>query len=376
MRFLLQKTDTETRARAGRLVLSHGEVDTPVFMPVGTQATVKTLTPGELENLGAQMILGNTYHLFLRPGDGLIRQAGGLHQFMSWERPILTDSGGYQVFSLAPLRRITDEGVRFQSHLNGAYHLFTPESVVDIQRNLGPDILMPLDVCAPYPCTPEEAAKANARTMDWAMRSLDRFRNTEPPHGLEQAHFGIMQGGVYPEIRRASAERLVPMDFDGYAIGGLAVGEPKDALYEMTDFCASLLPESKPRYLMGVGKPEDLVTAISFGVDLFDCVIPTRNGRNATVFTWGGRLVIKGKAFETDFTPIDPDCGCETCRHFSRAYIRHLFKAKEILGLRLATLHNLYFYQELVRKAREAILNESFAEWKRQFLIRYRISDP
>lgn len=375
MVFELLKVNKESKARAGSLKLGHGQVETPIFMPVGTQATVKTVSPLELHEIQAQIILANTYHLFLRPGDTLVKEAGGLHPFMGWNKPILTDSGGYQVFSLAELRKISDTGVRFQSHIDGSYHMFTPESVVDIQRNLGSDIVMPLDVCAPHPCGIEEAQKAHEYTKDWAARSLKRFQETEPYFGYEQAHFGIVQGSVYPEIRKASAAALMELDFNGYAVGGLAVGEPKETLYAMTDLCADYLPIHKPRYLMGVGKPEDIVECVARGIDMFDCVIPTRNGRNATVFTWQGRLVIKGQAFERDWQPIDAHCGCYACRNFSRAYIRHLFKAGEILGLRLATIHNLYFYLELVKEIRKSILDDSFLKWKKHFFEHYQITD-
>jgi len=364
-----------TKARAGVLSTPHGKIQTPFFMPVGTQGTVKTLSPEDLLAIGTQIILANTYHLYLRPGDGIIREAGGLHRFTGWSLPILTDSGGFQVFSLAELRKITNEGVKFQSHLDGSYHLFTPEIVVDIQRNLGTDIMMVLDECASYPCSYEDALKANNRTLHWAERSLIRYRETEPPHGKNQALFGIVQGSTYEPLRRVSAERLIELELDGYAIGGLAVGEPKSVMSEMTAFCTDLLPADKPRYLMGVGKPEDIVEAVSLGVDMFDCVIPTRNGRNGTVFTWQGRLVVKNRQYERDFSPISEGCSCYTCRHFSRAYLRHLFHAEEILGLRLASIHNLYFYIELIRKARQAILNESFDTWRKTFYHQYHIEN-
>lgn len=342
-----------------------------MFMPVGTQGTVKTLSPHELEQIGAQIILGNTYHLYLRPGEDLIRQAGGLHRFMNWSRPILTDSGGYQVFSLADLNKVKIEGVRFQSHLDGSYHFFTPESVLLIQRKLGSDIMMVLDECTSYPCTLDQAIQSNEITLDWAKRSLAAFRNSEPLYGYDQALFAIVQGSTYADIRRLSANALVALDFPGYAIGGLSVGEPKDAMFEMTGICTEILPEDKPRYLMGVGKPEDLVEAIGLGVDMFDCVMPTRNGRKGMVFTWNGPLIVKNATYKEDFRPIDEECDCYACRNFSRAYLRHLFKAEEILGMRLASLHNLYFYLELVRQARDAIFNEQYADWKTHFLQRY-----
>jgi len=373
MKFTVKKFDEGTKARAGELTTPHGKVLTPVFMPVGTQGTVKTVSPLELRELGTQIILGNTYHLYLRPGDKLIQEAGGLHRFAGWPLPILTDSGGYQVFSLAELRKVTDDGVRFQSHVDGSYHNFTPESVVDMQRNLGSDVMMVLDECSPYPCSYEVALKANERTLRWAERCLERFRHTDSPVEEGQAVFGIVQGSTYEILRKASAERLLEIGFDGYGIGGLAVGEPRTAMLEMTDLCTDGLPAHQPRYLMGVGKPEDIVEAISLGVDMFDCVIPTRNGRNGTVYTRKGKMVVKNRSFERDFSPVDEECGCYGCRNFSRAYLRHLFQAEEILGLRLATIHNLYFYMELVSRARQAILEGFFQEWKKEFLGEYTI---
>jgi queuine tRNA-ribosyltransferase len=340
-------------------------------MPVGTQGTVKTVSPHELVDLGARILLGNTYHLYLRPGDVLLAEAGGLHRFMGWSGPILTDSGGFQVFSLSALRKITDEGVRFQSHLDGSRHLFTPEMVIDVQTRIGSDVQMVLDECTAFPCTEREAAKANERTLRWADRCLKRFREIQARFAYPRFLFGIVQGSIFPEIRREGALRLMEMAFDGYAIGGLAVGEPRPAMMETAGLCTGLLPEEKPRYLMGVGKPEDIVDAIALGVDMFDCVIPTRNGRNGTVYTRNGRLVIKGKAFEKDFEPIEASCGCYTCRHFSRAYLRHLLHAGETLGLRLATIHNLHFYLNLVKDARLAILESRFSEWKNAFFNVY-----
>lgn len=369
--FTLEKVDDKTKARAGILTTPHGKVLTPIFMPVGTQATVKTVSPQELYEVGVQILLGNSYHLYLRPGHELVREAGGLHQFMGWSLPILTDSGGYQVFSLAELRKITDEGVIFQSHLDGSYHTFTPESVVDIQRNLGSDVMMVLDECTPYPCSYEYALKANNRTMKWAERCLNQFYQTNPPLEKHQIIFGIVQGSTYEPIRKMSTEQLTELGFDGYGIGGLAVGEPNTMMLEMTDLCTDLLPQDRARYLMGVGKPEDIVKAISLGVDMFDCVIPTRNGRNGTVYTREGKLVVKNSSFQKDFLSIEEGCDCITCRNFSRAYLRHLFQAEEILGLRLATIHNLHFYMKLVEQARQAILEGCFLEWKKDFLDEY-----
>jgi queuine tRNA-ribosyltransferase len=349
----------------------HGDVQTPVFMPVGTQATVKTLSPGDLSDCEVRMILGNTYHLFLRPGDELIREAGGLHRFMAWDGPILTDSGGFQVFSLAELRKVTDEGVRFQSHIDGSRHELTPESAVDIQRNLGSDVMMVLDECVGYPASDEDVRRACERTHRWAERAKRRFTETEPPHGLDQALFGIVQGGTSAVYRKTSAESLMNIGFDGYAIGGLAVGEPSESLYEMAGFTAEMLPADKPRYLMGVGRPEDIVTAIGFGVDCFDCVIPTRNGRNGTVYTFGGKLNLRNAAYRSDFTPIELDCGCYACRNFSKAYIRHLFTSGEMLALRLATMHNLFFFMRLMSEARNAVLKNRYEEWRKRFLDQY-----
>ena len=373
--FQLEAKDPTTQARAGVLSTPHGDVNTPVFMPVGTQGTVKTMSPEDLKEAGVSMVLGNTYHLFLRPGDTLIREAGGLHSFSALDFPILTDSGGYQVFSLADLRKIREDGVSFQSHIDGSHHTLTPESVMDIQRNLGSDVMMVLDECSPYPCDYETAMKANDRSLRWAERCLNHARSSDPPHGKRQMLFGIVQGSVYESVRRVSAEHLMELGFDGYAIGGLAVGEPRDALLEMTDLCTGILPEDRPRYLMGVGKPEDIVDAIGLGVDMFDCVIPTRNARNGTVYTWEGKLVVRNAVYREDFRPIDEACHCYACSHFSRAYIRHLFNADEILGLRLATIHNIAFYMEIVNRARKVVLAGTYQSWKDHFFDRYRVGN-
>lgn len=370
--FQLRQTDSDTKARLGRLETAHGVIETPVFMPVGTQGTVKTLSPHELLDAGSQIILGNTYHLYLRPGTGIIEKAGGLHKFSSWPKPILTDSGGYQVFSLAQLRKITEDGAVFQSHHDGSYHELTPEMSVDIQRSLGSDIMMVLDECPPYPCTEEYAREAVKRTAVWAKRSLERFQNTEPKYGFAQTIFAILQGSTIPELRKASADALVPLDFPGYAIGGLSIGEPKEILFAMADLCTDLLPVEKPRYLMGMGKPDDIVELIAMGVDMFDCVLPTRNGRKGQVFTWRGAMNVKNATFKEDFRPIDPDCECYACRNFSRAYIRHLFHAEEMLGYRLMSLHNVHFYHRLVQVAREQLRQKSFLTWKSSFLQTYR----
>lgn len=361
LRFEILKQDGA--ARLGRLYTPHGVVDTPVFMPVGTQGTVKAMTPEELRALGAQMILGNTYHLYLRPGETIIREAGGLHQFIHWDGPILTDSGGYQVFSLAPLRRLTAEGVIFRSHLDGSEHLFTPEKVVTLQEALGSDIAMVLDECPPYPASRAEVAAAVARTTAWAARSL-------AAQTAAQALFGIVQGGVYRDLREQSARELVALDFPGYAIGGLSVGEPKELMYQVLDWTVPLLPPEKPRYLMGVGHPDDIIEAVARGVDMFDCVLPTRLGRHGGALTPFGRLNIRNACYARDFGPLVPGCDCYACRNYSRAYLHHLVRAGEILGLRLLTTHNLHFLLKLTTEIRAAIargeLGSLRARWRAQ----------
>lgn len=353
-------------ARAGVLSTPHGAVETPVFMPVGTQGTVKTLSPKDLRDAGAQIVLGNTYHLYLRPGSDVIAEAGGLHSFMSWEGPLLTDSGGYQVFSLADLNKITEDGVTFQSHWDGSYHLFTPEKVIQVQIALGADIIMILDECTPYPCSYEYARRSNDMTLRWAQRCRIEHNNKDG-----QALFGIVQGSTFPDLRERSAKALVDIGFDGYAIGGLAVGEPKSVMYEMIEAAVAHLPQGHPRYLMGVGKPEDLVRGVSSGLDMFDCVIPTRNGRNGTLFTYRGKLVVKNAEYAKDFEPIDRTCSCYTCRTFTRAYLRHLFHAGEMLAPRLATLHNIHFFLDLMKQMREAILEGCFLSWRTDFEENY-----
>ena len=355
---------TDGNARAGVLGTGRGEVPTPVFMPVGTQGTVKAVEQRELEELGAPVILGNAYHLYLRPGTSLIEKAGGLHRFIGWPRPILTDSGGYQVFSLTALRRIGEEGVRFKSHIDGSEHRFTPEGVIDIQRSLGSDIMMVLDECAPFPCDEAYARQSNAMTLRWAARCRARKEQTSPRYGIDQYLFGIVQGSTFAHIREESARSLAGMDFDGYAIGGLSVGEPEETMYRMTEVCTAILPADRPRYLMGVGTPVNMLEAIARGVDMFDCVLPTRNGRNAVLFTRKGRLNMRNAIHAGDFRPVDPECACYGCRNFTRAYLRHLFKSGEILALQLASIHNLTFYLWLLARAREAILAGSFAAWK------------
>jgi len=359
------------KPRLGLLKTPHGDVRTPAFMPVGTQGTVKALSPDDLLRAGTQIMLSNAYHLYLRPGTEILEKAGGLHRFASWQRPILTDSGGFQVFSLSQYRKIREEGVHFRSHLDGSLHVFTPENVVDIQRSIGSDIMMVLDECPPYPSTYEYAKKSLDLTHRWAERARRRFETTEPLYGFPQSLFAIVQGNVYPDLREESVRFLSALDFPGYAVGGLSVGEPKDEMLQIVRLTAEMLPEAKPRYLMGVGKPEDLVEAVSSGIDLFDCVIPTRNARNGTVFTSEGALVIKNARFKEDFRPIDETCTCYTCTHFSRAYVRHLFQAGEILGLHLATLHNLTFYHRLMAEMRSAISQGEFDTWKALFFESY-----
>ncbi|MEK9136803.1 MAG: tRNA guanosine(34) transglycosylase Tgt [Bacteroidota bacterium] len=355
---------TSGQARAGLMSTERGEIPTPIFMPVGTQGAVKAIEPRELEEIGARIILGNSYHLYLRPGMEVVESAGGLHRFMNWDRPILTDSGGYQVFSLSDLRGISEEGVEFKSHLDGSLHRFTPERIIDVQRSLGSDIMMVLDECTPYPCDEAYAAGSNELTIRWAERCKRQMELTKPKFSKAQSLFGIVQGSIYESVREESAEALVRIGFDGYAIGGLSVGEPPELMYRMTDVCLSILPADKPRYLMGVGTPENLIEAIERGIDMFDCVLPTRNGRNAVLFTRKGKLNMKNATYAFDFMPVDGECECYTCRNFTRAYLRHLFKSREILALQLATIHNLHFYLWLVNSARQAILEDRFADWK------------
>ncbi len=368
--------DTETGARAGVLHTPHGKIETPIFMPVGTQATVKTLDQHDLIEAQAQIILGNAYHLYLRPGHELIDRMGGLHQFMNWSRPILTDSGGFQVFSLGDLNKISEEGVRFQSHLDGSSHLFTPESVMEIEHGLGADIIMAFDECTPYPCERDYAEKSMRRTLRWAERCIKRHQelSAQRTHRPPQALFGIVQGSVYPNLRRTCAQELIQMDLPGYAIGGLAVGETRDSMFGVIRETTPLLPNGKPRYLMGVGLPNDLVEAVGAGVDMFDCVVPTRNARNGTVFARNGRLRLKNAAHAEDPQPLESDCACKTCSHYSRAYLRHLFKTNELLGMHLATFHNVFFFQQLMRDMRDAIISGHFAAWQADFFALYQDS--
>ncbi|MEE8575021.1 MAG: tRNA guanosine(34) transglycosylase Tgt [Thermodesulfobacteriota bacterium] len=352
----------ECGARRGRLSLARGTVETPVFMPVGTLATVKAMTPDELTEIGFEIILSNTYHLYLRPGTTVIEKLGGLNKFMNWQRPILTDSGGYQVFSLAKFRKIEENGVRFQSHLDGGEsHMLTPEKVLDIQRALGSDIMMVLDECTPYPADRDYTGRSMELTTRWAKVSSEYERDDA------QALFGIVQGGMYADFRKESAEAIVDIGFDGYAIGGLSVGEDTELMYEMIEATVPKLPKESPRYLMGVGTPENLVEAVARGIDMFDCVMPTRNARNGTLFTKRGKLGIKNNCHRDDPAQVDSECACYTCRNYSRAYLRHLYMSGEILASRLATVHNLFYYAELMKGMREAISEGSFAEFKREF---------
>ncbi|WP_199617276.1 tRNA guanosine(34) transglycosylase Tgt [Paenibacillus alkalitolerans] len=366
----LIKTCKQTGARLGKVHTPHGTFDTPAFMPVGTQATVKTMSPEEVKEMGAGIILSNTYHLFLRPGHELVREAGGLHKFMNWDRAILTDSGGFQVFSLSDLRKITEEGVHFRSHLNGDKLFIGPETAMEIQNALGSDIMMAFDECPPYPAEEDYVKQSTERTTRWAERCLKAHAR---PH--DQALFAIVQGGMYEKYRRQSAADLTSMDFPGYAIGGLSVGEPKHLMYEVLEYTAPLLPSNKPRYLMGVGSPDALIDGAIRGIDMFDCVLPTRIARNGTTMTSGGRLVIRNAQFARDFGPLDPECSCYTCRNYSRAYIRHLIKADETFGIRLTTYHNLHFLLELMRNVRQAIVEDRLGDYREQFFSKYGLHD-
>jgi queuine tRNA-ribosyltransferase len=369
LEFRILHEDAGSRARVATLSTAHGVFETPVFMPVGTQATVKTLTPDDLRDIGAQIILGNTYHLYLRPGSPLVQSFGGLHGFMAWDRSILTDSGGFQVFSLGHLRDLHEDGVTFRSHLDGSSHRFTPESVVRIQEELGSDIAMVLDECTPYPSTEDEARVSFERTTRWATRARDSHTRAD------QAQFGIVQGGMFPALRTESASGLVALDFPGYAIGGLSVGEPKALFYEMMAVAAAALPSQKPRYVMGVGAPEDLFEAVATGVDMFDCVLQTRLGRNGALFTRSGRINIRNARFKTDPRAIDSTCDCYTCRTFTLAYLHHLFRAEELLAYRLASLHNLRWTIKLVEDMRARIRAGTFTAFHREFLAGYAAAD-
>jgi queuine tRNA-ribosyltransferase len=368
LKFSVSFKDKNSKARIGEFVTGHGVVKTPIFMPVGTQGTVKAITQRVLETeIDAEIVLSNTYHLYLRPGAKILEQAGGLHRFMNWNRPILTDSGGFQVYSLSDLRKLKSDGVEFRSHLDGSTHFFSPKKVIEIQRSIGSDIMMPLDECTPYPCEYDYAMNSKELTSEWAIQNKNAFETTESWYGFPQYLFGIIQGSIYKDLRESSANDLLKLDFDGYSIGGLAVGESTETMYDLVNFTTDLIPENKPRYLMGVGRPENILEAISLGVDMFDCVMPTRNARNAYLFTSRGIVSMRNAAYKDDFEALDSSCNCYTCTNFSRAYLRHLFNAKEVLALELATIHNLTFYLNLIRESRTRIIDGSFMEWKNSY---------
>lgn len=364
-RYELIKEDKHTNARLGRFHTPHGSFDTPVFMPVGTQATVKALTPKNLEEIKAQIILSNTYHLYLRPGHELVKEAGGLHNFMNWNKPILTDSGGFQVFSLSDLRKITEEGVTFRSHLDGSSHFFSPEQAIYIQNALGADIIMAFDECIPYPADHDYTDRSVDRTIRWLDRCIKAHNRDD------QALFGIIQGGMYEDLRLKSTLETLAFDLPGYGIGGLSVGEPKDLMYQMLDVIMPHMPKNKPRYLMGVGSPDCLLEGVIRGVDMFDCVLPTRIARNGTSLTSRGRVVVRNASYERDFTPLDPDCDCYTCQNFTKAYLRHLIKANEILASTLLSIHNLRFLIKLMEEVKMAILEDRILEYKNEFFRKY-----
>jgi queuine tRNA-ribosyltransferase len=372
LKFRITKKDNSTKARAGVLHTDHGTIKTPVFMPVGTRGSVKAIEQRELLEINAQIILGNTYHLFQRPGVDVLQRFGGLHSFMNWPRPILTDSGGFQVLSLAELRRLTPEGVEFRSHIDGTYYFFTPERIIEAERQIGADIIMVLDECAPYPAEKEYVSKSVQLSTDWALRCKEKFENSQSLYNYDQYLFGIIQGGTFLEMREKSVKGLITAGFDGYAIGGLAVGEPSETMYRVTDFVTDLLPVEKPRYLMGVGTPVNLLEAVERGVDMFDCVMPTRNGRNAQVFTSSGTINIKNAVYKFDDSPLCEECDCYACKNFSRAYIRHLFNVNEILGLQLASLHNLRFFINLMERTRLAIMEGRFMKFKEETLAKFK----
>ena len=366
IKFELLKESKDSMARLGKITTPHGEIETPIFMPVGTRGTVKAMTPEEVKILGAQIILANTYHLYLKPGHELISEAGGLHKFMSWDYPILTDSGGFQVFSLSDLRKISEEGVEFRSHIDGSKHFIGPEKSMEIQNALGSDIMMCFDECTPYPSSYEYSKQSMEMTTRWAKRCKEYHKNTD-----KQGLFGIVQGGMFKDLREQSARDLVEMDFPGYAVGGLSVGEPKDLMCDLLEFTTPLLPKNKPRYLMGVGTPDYLFEAVIRGIDMADCVLPTRLARNGTVLTSRGKLVIRNAKYAKDFSKLDPECDCYACTNYSRAYIRHLFNVGEILGARLTTIHNLYFLIKLMENIREAIKEDRLLEYKEEFYKKY-----
>ncbi|MEO6940213.1 MAG: tRNA guanosine(34) transglycosylase Tgt [Candidatus Kapaibacterium sp.] len=371
MNFTLSHTDAKSKARAGELTTAHSTIQTPAFMPVGTNATVKTLTPEYVWNTGARIVLANAYHLYLRPGAQIIREAGGIHRFANWPGSVLTDSGGYQVFSLSDLRKIDDNGVRFKSHLDGSLHTFTPESVIELERALGPDIMMVLDVCPPSNAKRAVVESAVTRTLAWAERAVTHFDRTEALHGYDQSVFLIVQGGVHRDLRERCARELVALDVPGYAIGGLAVGEPNEVMYEVTDWTTDILPVEKPRYLMGVGTPIDLIESIARGIDMFDCVLPSRNARNGQLFTRDGKMNLRNARWKTDFSILDVETNCYASQNFTKAYMAHLFNSGEVLGLVLATMHNITFYEQLVTEARAQILAGTFDDWRKAFRTRY-----
>lgn len=366
LRYERIKTCKQSGARLGKIYTPHGVIDTPIFMPVGTQATVKAMSPEELKSMDSRIILSNTYHLYLRPGHELIKKAGGLHRFMNWDRAILTDSGGFQVFSLGDLRKIKEEGVEFRSHLDGAKHFISPEKAIEIQNALGADIIMSFDECAPYPADRNYVKKSLERTTRWAKRGLNAHQRKE-----EQALFGIIQGGMYGDLRYESAMQLIEMDFPGYSIGGLSVGEPKELMYSVLEGLTPIMPKDKPRYLMGVGSPDDLIEGVIRGVDMFDCVLPTRIARNGTAMTSVGKIVVRNATYQEDFTPLDPNCSCYACKNYSRAYIRHLVKANEIMASRLITMHNLHFLLDLMSQIRQAIAEDRLLDFRRAFFESY-----
>ena len=369
MDFKLIKKDSASKARLGELTTAHGKIQTPIFMPVGTAATVKGVHQHEADkDTQAQIILGNTYHLYLRPGLEVLEKAGGLHQFMNWQKPILTDSGGYQVYSLSGKRKIKEEGVKFQSHIDGSYHLFTPENVMDIQRTIGADIIMAFDECTPYPCDYNYAKKSMHMTHRWLKRCCERFDSTEAKYGFEQSLFPIVQGSVYKDLRKQSAEKIASFEREGNAIGGLSVGEPHDLMYEMTEIVCNVLPEDKPRYLMGVGTPTNLLENIALGVDMFDCVMPTRNARNGMIFTSEGTINIKNKKWADDFSSLDENGTSYVDSSYSKAYVRHLFTVNEMLGKQITTLHNIRFYLWLMEQAREHLAAGTFTVWKNKMV--------
>jgi len=370
MKFIINDTDQRSNARAGEITTDHGVIQTPIFMPVGTVGAVKALHIKNVkEDVKAQIILGNTYHLYLRPGLEVLENAGGLHKFNGWDRPILTDSGGFQVFSLSHKRKIKpEEGVWFQSHIDGSRHLFSPEKVMEIQRTIGADIVMAFDECTPYPCDFNYAEKSMKITHDWLQRSCKRFDETEPKYGHSQTLFPIVQGSVFPELRKKSAEFIASMNREGNAIGGVSVGEPTELMYEITELCCNILPKDKPRYLMGVGTPANIIEGISMGVDMFDCVMPTRNGRNGMIFTWDGMMNMRNEKWKNDFTPIDIQSDLFADQEYTRAYLRHLYVANEMLGSMIGSIHNLHFYLDLVQTARQKIIDGSFSSWKNEVL--------